>query len=324
MRGLLRTILRSNSFDFVHIEGVHMSSYVGEVLSLPDPPSGVVADWHDVESELLRRYSCRERAVWRRWYAARTVPKLRAAEVRFLSLADAHLAVSEPERRLLESLDPRARIWVVENGVDARYFAEACGPREGRFRVLFVGAMDYYANADAAVWFARKVWPQLRGQGRVFTVVGRSPLPTVRALAADGEIEVTGTVPDVRPYYREALVHVVPLRVGGGTRLKIPESMAAGVPVVTTALGAEGLRVRAGEHCLFAETPEDFRDAIARLLADPDLWRRLSLTAREFAQREYDWSAVCAPLREIYGELVGRSERQPVSRSRSAWRPNRI
>lgn len=323
MQEALRAVLDRGRFDFLHIEGVHMSGYLNEALCRSDRPLGVVADWHDVESELLYRYSRREKALPRRLYAARTVKKLRAAEISFLKRAHAHLAVSEDERRILLTFEPGAKIWVVENGVDAEYFAEALAPRQGRFRVLFVGAMDYYANTDAVLWFAQQAWPLIRQPGLVFTVVGRSPTPAVRALADGQEVEVTGTVPDVRPYYREALVQVVPLRVGGGTRLKIPESMAAGVPVVTTALGAEGLRVRPGEHCLFAETPEQFRDAIRRLVHDAELWQRLSDTARDMARREYDWSVVCAPLREIYGGLAGRLEPPAAGRPGSALAPER-
>lgn len=306
----LREVFQERRFDFLQVESVHMAGYLGRVLSRPDRPRAVVCDWHNVESELMSRYRRHEGAVARRLYAAQTVPKIRAAERALLRRAEAHLAVSERDRRALLESEPRARVMVVENGVDVEFFSELdrAGRGEGgrgRFRVLFVGAMDYHANVEAAERFAREVWPAVRGRpGLVLTIVGRSPTASVRALAEIPGVEVTGTVADVRPFYREALVQVVPLRIGGGTRLKILESMAAGVPVVTTALGAEGLRARAGEDYLLAESPEDFRDCIGRLAEDEGRVRRLRESARGLVRRHYDWSVTCAPLRKIYAGLA--------------------
>ncbi len=305
MRNLLEEVLRQGRFEFLHIEGVHMSGYLKGVLRRPDRPRGVVGDWHNVESELLRQYGRHQGSLARRLYAAQTAVKTRVAERAFLRRADAHLVVREQDRRTLLALEPRAKVWVVENGVDVGYFAAPEDGEQRRFRVLFVGAMDYHANIEAAVRFAREVWPLVRERPElVLTIVGRSPAPEVRALAAMPGVEVTGTVADVRPFYREALAQVVPLRIGGGTRLKILESMAAGVPVVTTAVGAEGLRARPGEHYLLAESPQDFRDCIGRLAEDVELGHRLAESARELVRRHYDWSVVCTPLREIYAGLT--------------------
>jgi sugar transferase (PEP-CTERM/EpsH1 system associated) len=307
MRRAIEAVFARYRFDLLHVEGVHMGTYLQRLRSRPDRPRAIVADWHNLESELLDRYWRHERALPRRLYAAQTVPKLRAAERIFLQSADAHLVVSDSDRRALLEIDPQANVCVVENGVDADFFRDRDGGEPRRFRILFVGAMDYSANVDAAVWFTREVWPLVRGRsGLVLTLVGRSPAAAVRALADGSDVQVTGTVPDVRPFYREALLQVVPLRTGAGTRLKILESMAAGVPVVSTALGAEGLRVRPGEHFLLAESPQEFRDGIFRLLDDAELWRRLAESGRELARREYDWSVVCAPMRELYGALAAR------------------
>ena len=316
MQRAIEVVLSRYRFDFLHIEGVHMSAYLQRFRSRPDRPGAIVADWHELESELLHRYCRHERALPRRLYAAQTVPKLRAAERIFLRSADAHLVVSESDRRALLAMDAQARVCVVENGVDTEFFRDCDGAERRRFRILFVGAMDYSANVDAAVWFARQVWPLVRGHsGLVLTFVGRSPAAAVRALADDPGIQVTGTVADVRPFYREALLQVVPLRTGAGTRLKILESMAAGVPVVSTALGAEGLRVRPGEHLLLAESPQEFRDAILRLVNDAELWRRLAESGNDLVRREYDWSVVCAPMRELYGALAARRRVEEVTGS---------
>jgi glycosyltransferase involved in cell wall biosynthesis len=154
--------------------------------------------------------------------------------------------------------------------------------------------MDYHANIDAAVFFAREVWPKLaeRVPDAVFTIVGRKPSDAVRALAAGERIEVTGTVDDVRPFYREAWVAVAPLRVGGGTRLKILEAMAAGVPVVSTGLGAEGLHAEPNRDYLLADTAGALVEAIAGLAGDAAKRTALIRAGRDLVERQYDWAAL--------------------------------
>src|SRR5205085_156904 len=140
--------------------------------------------------------------------------------------------------------------------------------REGA--VVLTGSMDWQPNEDAAIWFAEEILPEVkRVQGRThFAVVGRNPSPRVKKLASE-DVEVTGTVPDVRPYLRGAICLAVPIRVGGGTRLKILEAFAARVPVVSTRVGAEGIACTHEQEVLFAETPSEFARAIARLETEP-------------------------------------------------------
>jgi glycosyltransferase involved in cell wall biosynthesis len=166
--------------------------------------------------------------------------------------------------------------------------------------------MDYHANVDAVVEFAHSVWPRMQAQmpDLIFTIVGRNPPPEVRQLAALTAIEVTGTVKDVRPYYREALAALVPLRVGGGSRLKILEAMAAGVPVVSTRRGAEGIEVKEGENILFAETGDEFCRRLAQISESETQWRRLSASGRVLAREKYDWAKLGDELARLYGELL--------------------
>jgi glycosyltransferase involved in cell wall biosynthesis len=185
-------------------------------------------------------------------------------------------------------------------------------PAEGS--VLFVGSMDYHANIDGAVEFARQIWPRFqeaeRNSGaraeREFVIVGRNPAPEVTALAAMRGIRVTGTVPDVRGYYRDALAVAVPLRIGSGTRLKILEAMAAGVPVVSTRLGAEGLEVVHGENILLAETPEEFVRALQDLSGAVTLRAKLVEGGRRLVASEYDWPLLGERLFEAHQEAVRR------------------
>jgi glycosyltransferase involved in cell wall biosynthesis len=166
--------------------------------------------------------------------------------------------------------------------------------------------MDYHANIEGATNFARAVWPMIQQKqpSLRFTIVGRNPPSEITELSSIAGIEVTGSVDDVRRYYREALAAVVPLNVGGGSRLKILEAMAAGVPVVSTKLGAEGLDVSDGENILLAESSAQLANGIVRLIETADLRARLIAGGHALVQARYDWSMVGAKLLDQYQTLV--------------------
>jgi glycosyltransferase involved in cell wall biosynthesis len=272
----------------------------------------IVGDWHNIESEIMRRYSQNTPGLGRRIYARRTAGLLETMEARLLVGCDGHSVASGREREKLLARVPGASVSVVENGVDFafhsdRELAEACrragvGETRPRTDLLFVGSMDYHANIDAAVRFAADTWPLLhsRRPGLRFVIVGRSPAPAVQVLAKLPGVVVTGTVDDVRPYYRGALATVVPLRVGSGTRLKILEAMASGVPVVSTLLGAEGLEVTDGSDILLAETPAETLAAIEALADSAERWRSIVAAGRELVRTRYDWPILGEKLFRIH------------------------
>ena len=165
--------------------------------------------------------------------------------------------------------------------------------------------MDYHANIDAALYFVRTTWPliHVRRPELRLVIVGAQPPEQVRTLASDSVV-VTGTVDDVRPYYRNALISVVPLRVGGGTRLKVLEAMAAGTPVVSTSLGAEGLAVTHGKDILIADSPDAMADAVVSIRADSPQRLELIANARELVQAKYDWNVVGEILLRLHAEQV--------------------
>jgi glycosyltransferase involved in cell wall biosynthesis len=268
----------------------------------------ILADWHNIESEILHRYSEVNPNLLRRAYAWRTANLLERAEARFLSACNVHTVTSERERERLQARDPGAEIHVIPNGVDVQYFAaQEMQPGAPRTGLVFSGSMDYSANIDAVVWFVNQIWPELHRQNPAlaFSIVGRDPTAEVRALAGAG-ISVTGTVPDVRPYYSGALAAIVPLRFGSGTRLKILEAMAAGIPVISTKLGAEGLDLEDGTHLLLADSPDEMIAAAGRLAATPELWQRLSRSGREVVSRLYDWRALSEELYRIHCATIER------------------
>jgi sugar transferase (PEP-CTERM/EpsH1 system associated) len=311
MKRALESLLHEQDFDIVQIESIHLMSYLPIIAAARQRPL-IICDWHNIESELMGRYSEREPNVLKRAYAGKTARLMGEFERRAMHEFDAHITVSWRDAQQLRTLNPDARVLVIENGVDTAYYEEtaASGSLAANKpkRIVFVGSMDYHANIDGAVSFARDVWPGLRNRHPevIFTIVGRDPAPEVRELRSTPGIKVTGTVDDVRPFYREALAAVVPLKVGGGSRLKILEAMAAGVPVVSTTLGAEGLDVHDGEDILIADTDEQLSEKIISVIESKELRQRISTAGRALISERYDWSRLGANLFETYQQqLVG-------------------
>ncbi len=311
----LTHLLRDRQFDSVQMEGVHLLHYV-DVIRRISPETAIVADWHNIESEIMWRYS-ESASPLKRLYARRTAHLMENMETLFLSRSDANIMASQREQLRLIQRVSGATTYVIGNGVDVAAHAddeiEAAWNRAGQpdpkgGNILFVGSMDYHANIDAAVQFTHEVWPSIRKQlpGRKLLIVGRNPSEAVLALAQEPGVQVTGTVADVRAFYRRALAVVVPLRIGSGTRLKILEAMAAGIPVVSTALGAEGIDVTNEKNILIAESPDDFVAAITKLAASPNLVQSLSAGGRELVTSYYDWPALGEKLYQVHYETAQR------------------
>jgi polysaccharide biosynthesis protein PslH len=297
LQAALTDLLRGDRYDAVLFESALMAGY-----RLPnDANLRVIVDEHNVEHALLRRIAEGERTrggSWARgWYNRWESRLLAPVEIDRCRRADLVLVTSEPERRALESsLAPLARtgwptIRVVPNGVDLAAFSPTHPDQEVQGPVVFAGAMDYYPNVDAVRFFARHCWPLIRARcpDATWLIVGRDPSQAVRQLAALPGVTVTGTVPDVRPYLAAAAVVVAPLRVGGGTRLKILEAWAMGRAVVATRVGCEGLESTPGEHLFVADEPETLARAVVALLGDPAQRRALGVAGRALAAEHYSW-----------------------------------
>ncbi len=296
--------ISASSFDLVHLDSLHMAAYV--------PLLGgarVVYNWHNIESELMSRFAEGTLSIARRMYGTLTARRLAALEKELLESAFGHVVCSQREKDQLLAVVPGARIAVIENGVDAAgfpgVFPGGTGSGAGRKRLVFVGSMSYHANIDAAVWFTRHIWPGIhrRFPEWKLTLVGSNPTPAVLALRGEA-IEVTGTVPSVAPYYEDALAAIVPLRTGGGTRLKILEAMAAGVPVISSTLGAEGLAVSPGENILIADDEKSWIEALDSIFSDEARWRQIAAAGRSLVEFRYDWSVLGKTLFETYRDWL--------------------
>jgi glycosyltransferase involved in cell wall biosynthesis len=259
--------------------------------AVPDVP--MVIDLHNVYSRLAGRAAGDVPGRVRRRYLAGEARLLAQQEVVAARKAHTIMAVSDDDARYFSSLGS-ARVVVVPNGVDCSAYAGTSAARPGPPTLLYVGALDWPPNASAARLLATGVLAAVRQRvpAAHVTIVGKNPPPEVLALArSQPHVEVAGNVRDVVPYFRRAHVLAVPLEAGGGTRLKILEAFAAGLPVVSTPVGCEGIDGVHEEHLLVADRPQ-FADAIVQVLLDPAAARERADRAQHLAQQCYDWSVV--------------------------------
>lgn len=264
-------------------------------------PSGLgvrtVLFQHNVEATIWQRHASVAQNFVLRLYLSEQWRRMKRFERRECHRFDRVIAVSEADAEVLRSKYGLTKVGSVPTGVDVEYF-KAPAPRARNAReVLFVGSMDWLPNEDGIRWFAENTFRLIRSRipQVTLTIVGRAPSEALRKFADRAKgMELTGTVPDVRPYLARATVCVVPLRIGGGTRIKIYEAMAAGLPVVSTTIGAEGLPVRHGEQLLIADTPEEQAESIVRLITNPEDAARFAANALRFVREHGSWNAVAA------------------------------
>ena len=294
--------------------GLAFSSAMGQFM--PPGLTRTVMDMVDVDSDKWTQYAPSQR--WPlSWLYAREGRKLAAWEARMAQQFDATLLVSGPEAALLQQRVPQARdkIAAFENGVDAEYFSperDYPNPFSADVRaIVFTGAMDYWPNIDAVVWFAEQIFPEIRRQcpQAQFTIVGSRPSLEVKKLAQQPGITVTGSVPDVRPYLAHAACAVAPLRIARGVQNKVLEAMAMARAVVVTPQAAEGIRAAANVEFLLAEDASTFSEAVLHRLARDD--QAMGQTAREGILRHYDWAknlaVIDACLEPVLPSLIPRA-----------------
>ena len=298
----IRHLVSTVGFDVVQIEHSFMALYLETIP--PDAQCKRILVFHNVAFDQFNGIFRIERRPITRMRALIHSLMMRRWEPRYAERFDRCIAVSEVDRELLLAANPRLQVDVIPNGVDTQVYQplpQGSAPPS----LLFIGKMSYPPCTDAALYFCREILPGIRHViGNVETwIVGREPPPEVMRLQGDG-VHITGWVDDVVPYYRRAAVCVVPLRAGGGTRLKILEAMALGRAVVSTTVGCEGLDVVDGEHLLIADSPEQFAEKTVRLLTDGALYQAIATNARQLVVTRYDWDAIARQLMQVYAETV--------------------
>ncbi len=296
MADRLQSIVKSVAPDVVHVDALGLAQYFPLVAQ-----AGTVLNHHDVESSKLEvRARKATNPVLQRYFAWES-KKLAAAERKWCPCFAVNTVVSDEEGGVLSRSSPLVRIKVVPNGVDTKYFTPRTDP--GGHLVLFCGSLDMHPNQEAVKFLLERIWPRVLDEipDAVLYVVGRKPPHWLEEVGrADSRVRVTGFVDDVRPYFEKAAVCVCPILSGGGTRLKILDSLAMGVPVVATPFAASGLSLEHGRHLLLADTPEKFVDETLRLLRSPSLRAELSGAGTACVDRAYSWSVVGRALLDAY------------------------
>ncbi len=312
MHAYVRALAAENTFDLIHVDSLGLMPYARSF-----HPTPVVLTHHDVEWHLVARRAESEHGVARRAYFRREAEKIVRFQRRVAGRVALHVAVSALDAERLREFDPQVPAAVVDNGVDVEYFRPGASGRPEEGGLLFTGLLNCYPNRDAVTYFLTEIWPALAAESpRRVTIAGREPGADLLALAAgDPRVRIIANVPDVRPLFDAASIFVCPLRVGGGTRLKVLDALAMGKPLVATGLSVEGLDVVDGEHYLRADTPADFAAQICRLEADVALRRRLAQAGRARVVERYGWERI--------GEKLGRAYEVATAGGSGPQRPPR-
>ncbi len=322
-RAKLVDVLRREAFDVIQIEGIEMAQYGLWLMAYglwrmgdghhAEPTATnhrpvLVFDDHNAEYVLQQRAFETDVRCPGRWsgalYSLIQWRKLSRYEREICLRADRVVVVSQADKEALLHLVPNLKATVIPNGVDIDYYRpdnvhpltlKSCS-------LIFTGKMDFRPNIDAVLWFCQEVLPLVQAEVPEvhFYIVGQRPHHRILPLTTNPAVTITGYVNDVRPYIAGAEVYVVPLRIGGGTRLKVMEAMAMSKAIVSTSLGCEGFKVTDGQQLIVADTPHEFARRVIDLLGDARARERLGQTARRFVERRYDWRLIVPKFDQVY------------------------
>lgn len=297
MRRKMAALMSEHKFDLVHLDMLHLGEYMA---LCPDTP--VVLVEHNVESALLARRVANTANPLAKFYLQYQYLKLRRFEAGSCRRANHVVAVSDLDARDIRELAGISGVTVIPNGVDSSYFADLELP-EVPNSLVYVGGMNWFPNLDAMRYFCAEILPRIaeRIPDVSLTIIGKNPDGlAIRELKDSPRVRIAGMVDDIRPIVSAASAFIVPLRIGGGTRLKILDALSMSKALVSTSVGCEGLEAVPGKHLLVADEPAAFADAVIRVLKDRDLRRALGRSGRDFVKRKYEWDVVARELDALY------------------------
>ncbi len=300
----IELLVELHKFDVVHIEGIEMAPYIPAIKRLSD--AKIIYDAHNAEFALQQRIAEQAADPVRKRYSHIQVTRLTRWEAEVCETSDHILAVSERDAQHLRSLGASTPITVLPNAIDTSTYSPKTRPADiRRPSVVFTGKMDFRPNVDAVLWFVNDILPLVHEkQPNVeFVVVGKQPHARLRTIANRRHMTLTGFVNQIEPYIAAADVYIAPLRMGSGTRFKLLQAMAMKRPIVSTAVGAEGLDVTHEQHLLLADHPQAFAVSILKILENRNLSKILTENAHELVITRYDWGAVLPILETVYEEL---------------------
>jgi glycosyltransferase involved in cell wall biosynthesis len=305
--GALRGALGREPYDVVQIEGIEMAPYL-PIVREAAPDALLIYDAHNAEYALQARIAAQDSRTPRRWpyavYSLLQTARLRRFEAATCRAVGHILACSQADADKLRLLGHETPISVIPNAIEVAHYQEADLPSANlpHPALVFTGKMDFRPNVDAALWFAEAILPPIQEAipEAHFVIVGMHPHPRLDPLRERRGITITGEVPDIRPYIREADLYITPLRMGSGTRFKLLEAMAMGKAIVSTRIGAEGLPVEDGRHLLLADEPESFAEAVVGLLRDTPRAKALGEQGATLVSEHFDWPGIIPQVEAIY------------------------
>jgi glycosyltransferase involved in cell wall biosynthesis len=301
MAQALREILAEEHFDFIVLEGIWESVYWPIIRQ---SPARKVLNLYDLEAGLLRRQAKVLPPGLIRWLYANGARRMANLEKNLPREADLVWTVSEKERQELLQQTPELPVYLAPGGVDCDAIQPL--PPEAGKEILFVGSLQYFPNVDGVQYLVNEVMPEIlkRCPDAVLRVVGRQPDERIRKMHNPPTVCITGEVDNLEPFYRACRLCIVPLRSGGGTRLKILEAMAYGRPVISTTVGAEGIDVEHGRNILIVDTPADLAAAVSRVLNEPGLAETLAAGGRQLVERSYSWKSIADTMYVRYEKMI--------------------
>ena len=297
----IRNLINRIDFDIIQIEDSHMGIYLDMIPKEIHPKT--LLTFHDVNFRKYDRLTQVETKNTRKARIWLHSHMMRRWEPFYAEKFGRCIAMSDSDRCLLQAANPKLKIDVIPNGVDTNLY-QPLSYSETTPVLIFVGNMAYRPNIDAVTYFCFSIYPRIKTEFPQveFWIVGKNPSSEVIRLSGNG-VRVTGQVDDLVPYYSRSAISVVPLRAGGGTRLKILEAMALGRPVVTTLIGCEGLDVINGKHLLIAESPKQFAEHTLQLLRNKQTWLSITQQARDLVVNRYDWDVIAQNLEQLFEDM---------------------
>jgi polysaccharide biosynthesis protein PslH len=283
--------------DIIHLDHLFVAPLAKYANNIP-----VVLTEHNIESQIYRRMVKQEGSFLHRFAREIEAEKLSRWEQKALRNCSICLTVSNNDAQEIRKLFPGKPVFVIPNGVDTDWFNPDEGLGSSRSGLLFFGNLDYAPNIDALFFFNREILPLIRKEcpNITLSIVGSNAHEEIKALGDQKGINYIGFVEDIRTNLWRAAINIVPLRNGGGTRLKILEAMAAGLPIVSTSIGSEGLNIENGKNILIADTPEQFVKCIIMLNQQPELKNMIAQNARKLVVEEYDWKNIVPRLESVF------------------------
>lgn len=299
----INELLKDNSFDILHLEMLHTGQYITEIQNRHN--TKIFLGQQNIDSLIWQRLFRTEQNPFKKLLLNWQYNRFLNLEKNLCPKFDVCICVSAEDANRLKSISPHAKTDVIPNGVDTDYF-KPMDTKEDESQIVFVGSMDWQPNEDAVLYFCDQIFPLIKSDipNVKFYIVGSNPTERVLKLKNIDGVIVTGLVDDVRSYMSQSAVFVVPLRIGGGTRLKILQALAMKKAVVSTSIGCEGLGLKHNEHLLISDDPIEFAKSVILLIKDRELRHGLGEKGRKLVEDQYDWKAISMKLDALYRKAI--------------------